>query len=220
MTTLSAEDIARYLRENPDFMNEHAEIFTHITVPHPQHNQAISLPERQLHALREKIIALEERLTQLIEFGEENDDISSKVHQLSVMLLGESDYLGVREVAFRQLLDEFGVPHVAMRIWSSLEEHGTPDFEEVSEELRRLAAELEQPYRGAPENMEIVGWFGEAAPHIRSVALIPLLRRNQEAFGLLALGSEEEARFQSQMGSLYLARIGDLLAAVLLRELG
>ena len=53
---MNAEDVARYLRDNPDFLSDHGELFTRLTVPHPQHGgQAISLAERQLHALRDKI---------------------------------------------------------------------------------------------------------------------------------------------------------------------
>ena len=47
----------------PDFLNQHHELFSELTVPHPQHGgQAISLAERQLHALRDKIRALELKL--------------------------------------------------------------------------------------------------------------------------------------------------------------
>lgn len=53
---MNADDVARYLRDNPDFLAQHGELFTRLTVPHPQHGgQAISLAERQLHALRDKI---------------------------------------------------------------------------------------------------------------------------------------------------------------------
>lgn len=216
---MNAQEIARFLHENPDFFIEHAELFADITVPHPQHGQAISLAERQLHALREKIVALEDRLVRLIRFGEENDDISGKVHQLSVRLLAAADYLGIRENLFQTLLEDFAVPHVALRVWNTSEEHGTPDFDPVSQELRNYAAELSQPWCGEPANMEIVDWFGEAAPHIRSVALVPLHRRDV-CFGLLAMASEEAERFYSGMGTVYLTRIGELAAIALVRELG
>ncbi len=64
--------------------------------PHPQHGgQAISLAERQLHALRDKIRALELNY-ELIRFGEENDDISTKVHRLAVALLHAGSVAAVR----------------------------------------------------------------------------------------------------------------------------
>jgi hypothetical protein len=54
-------------------------------------------------------------------------------------------------------------------------------------------------------------WFGEAAEHVRSMALIPLGQTS--VFGLLALGSEDAKRFFPEMGTLYLRRIGELCAA-------
>ena len=67
---MNAEDVAHYLRAHPDFLNEHHELFTQLTVPHPQHGgQAISLAERQLHALRDKIRQLEVKLAELIRTG-------------------------------------------------------------------------------------------------------------------------------------------------------
>ncbi|QDF95744.1 hypothetical protein CJ010_03840 [Azoarcus sp. DD4] len=215
---MNAHDVARYLRDNPDFLAEHGELFTQLTVPHPQHGgQAISLAERQLHALRDKIRQLELKLAELIRFGEENDDISEKVHRLSVALLAAASYDAVRHALYSCLQEDFAVPHVALRLWDAAGARSEPEYAEVSEAARLYAAELRHPYCGAPGTIEIVGWFGEAAPHVRSVALMPL-RRQGRAFGLLALGSEEGERFYPEMGTLYLGRIAELTAAALQGE--
>jgi uncharacterized protein YigA (DUF484 family) len=220
MTAADADNIARYLREHPDFLVEHGELFAELTVPHPQHGgQAISLAERQLYALRDKIRQLEKKLGELIHFGEENDEISEKVHRLSIALLEAHGYDGVRYTLFSSLLEDFAVPHVALRIWNSVLARDGEDFSPVGEGARLFAGGLSRPYCGTPGNIEVLGWFGEAAPHIRSVALMPL-RRQTQAVGLLALGSAETERFYSEMGTLYLERIGGLAAAALLSEIG
>ena len=89
-----------------------------------------------------------------------------------------------------------------------------PDAFGVSEAARRHVESLRHPYCGAPESIEVASWFGEAAPHIRSLALMPL-REQGTCFGLLALGSAEGERFYPEMGTLYLGRIADLAAAAL-----
>ncbi|MBC9072338.1 DUF484 family protein [Thauera sp. CAU 1555] len=216
---MNADDVARYLKQNPDFLAQHGELFTELTVPHPHGGQAISLAERQLHALRDKIRQLEHKLAELIRFGEENDEIGEKVHRFSVALLDSAEFDGLRHVLFHHLREDFAVPHVSLRIWNSVITHDGEDFAEVSEAVRFYAGDLRQPYCGAPGNIEVVGWFGEAAPHVRSVALVPL-RRGAQVFGLLALGSEEAERFYSGMGTLYLGRIGELVSTALLRQLG
>ena len=120
---MNANDVARYLRDNPDFLAQHHELFTQLTVPHPQHGgQAISLAERQLHALRDKIRLLEQKLAELIRFGEENDDVSAKVHRLAAALaaagialdpdlvIGESFSIEAGAAAARTLLSRPNPP--------------------------------------------------------------------------------------------------------------
>jgi uncharacterized protein YigA (DUF484 family) len=216
---MNASDVARYLKDHPDFLAEHGELFAQLTVPHPHGGQAISLAERQLHALRDKIRLLEGKLAELIRFGEENDEIGEKVHRLTLALLEADAYEGFRFVLFENMRDDFSVPNVALRVWNSGLTRDGEDFAPVSEKLRFFACDLRHPYCGAPANLELIDWFGDAGPHVRSVALVPL-RREAEVFGVLVLGSEEAERFYPQMGTLYLSRIGDLVASALHRQLG
>ena len=214
---MNAEDVAHYLRAHPDFLSEHHELFTQLTVPHPQHGgQAISLAERQLHALRDKIRQLEVKLAELIRFGEENDDISTKVHRLSVALLEAGSVDSVRQALVDSLRDDFAVPHVSLLLSGETESDGVVRTEAfgVGEAARRQVENLRHPWCGAPESIEMTSWFGEAAPHIRSLALMPL-RVGGDCIGLLALGSAEAERFYAGMGTLYLGRIADLAAAAL-----
>ena len=190
-------------------------------MPHPQHGgQAISLAERQLHALRDKIRALELKLAELIRFGEENDDISTKVHRLSVVLLQAGSAAVVRQGLVDSLRDDFAVPYVSLKLWG--EAAGGVVHSEafgVGEAARRQVENLRHPWCGAPESIEMTSWFGEAAPHIRSLALMPL-RVGGDCIGLLALGSAEAERFYAGMGTLYLGRIADLAAAALAARAG
>jgi len=215
---MDAEQVARYLREHPDFLVEHGDIFVEITVPHPHGGQAITLAERQLHALRDKIRQLEAKLAELIRFGEENDEIGAKMHRLTLALVAAEDVDTLHESLMQSLLEDFRVPHAALRVWGAASASGGI-FEPVSEELRFQAADLRRPYCGAPANLEALAWFGEASAHIRSVALIPL-RCEGQLLGLLALASEEAERFYPDMGTLFLERLGDTLAAALRRLLG
>jgi uncharacterized protein YigA (DUF484 family) len=216
---MNADDVVRFLREHPDFLSRHGDIFAEITVPHPHGGQAITLAERQLHALRDKIRLLEGKLAELIRYGEENDEIGEKVHRLSLALLEAEDFEAVRDALFQSLRDDFSVPHVAMRIWNSVLTLDGEDFLPVSDSLHALAVDMRQPSCGAPGHLEVLEWLGEAAPHVRSVALVPL-RRDAELHGMLVLASEEAQRFYPEMGTLYLARIGELAASALRRLLG
>ena len=78
------DDIADYLKNNPGFFEQYADLMAQIFVPHPHGGRTISLVERQMLTLREKNRASESKLAELIAFGEENDQISEKVHRLAV----------------------------------------------------------------------------------------------------------------------------------------
>ncbi|MCL2590173.1 MAG: DUF484 family protein [Betaproteobacteria bacterium] len=212
---ITDEDIAQYLRAHPDFLSEHNDLLCVLTVTHPRHGHAISLTERQLHVLRSKIQQLEYRLTELIQFGKQNDVIGEKVHRLATSFIVAEDYDGRRRALFASMQNDFSVPHVALRIWDVPVGQQGEEFQPVSEAVRKFADEMSCPYCGAPANIEALDWFGEMAPHIRSVALAPL-RQGNCVKGLFALGSEEPERFYSEMGTLYLERIGALASAALL----
>ena len=84
---LSTEQVAEFLRAHPDFFEQHVEVLLNINVAHPHGGRTVSIPERQLIATREKVKLLETKLTELIHFGEENDALSGKIHDLALRLI-------------------------------------------------------------------------------------------------------------------------------------
>jgi len=210
---MNAEDVVNYLREHPDFLGTHADLLTVLTLPPQRRGKVISLTERQVQVLRGKAQQLEQKLADLIRFGEQNDEISEKVHRLALALLDADDPDAARRALVASMRDDFAVPHVTLRLWGS-DGEDEPDGD-ADDAARRFAAGLTRPYCGVPGNADGAGWFGEMASHIRSVALMPLHRKGR-IVGLLALGSEEAERFYSDMGTLYLERIAALASSALL----
>jgi uncharacterized protein YigA (DUF484 family) len=208
---MSPEDVAMFLRTHPQFFDQHPELLERIQVPHPYGGRAIPLAERQTVALREKLKLVEGKLGELISFGEDNDAISEKVHRLAVALVGARDFPSLAQSLYFHLREDFAVPHVALRIWGK---SVSPDYVEagaVEPAQRQHAEAMGAPQCGAAAGNPFLPWFGEAAEHLRSVALVPL--GDAAVFGLLALGSEDPQRFFPEMGVLYLRRIGELCAA-------
>ena len=139
---MRADDVARYLRENPDFFESYADMLAEITVPHPHGGRAIPLSDRQMLGLREKSRALESRLTELLQIGEENDAIGEKMHRLSLGLLSAPDLQSLLTMLYLHLREDFAVPHSALRIWGA--EGGTfpaagdaAEFRPVGDRLKR-----------------------------------------------------------------------------------
>ena len=211
---MRADDVARYLQDHPQFFEDYADVLSDLAIPHPHGGRAISITERQILTLREKYRQLESKLAELIRFGEENDAIGDKVHRLACALIGSTDRDGVLRTLNSHLTEDFAVPHVALRLWDG--SGRGPEYTTVSETARSLAAGLVHPYCGSSQGFETPRWFGEGGEHIRSHALIAL-REEDQTFGLLVLASEDAQRFYSEMGTLHLARIGELASAALTR---
>jgi len=208
---MNKDDVAQFLKAHPQFFDQHPELLESIQVPHPYGGRAIPLAERQTLALREKTKLLEGKLSELIQFGEENDAISEKVHRLAVALVGARDFPALTRSLYFHLREDFAVPHVALRVWGKSVPADFDEARDAGEAERQHAAAMGGPQCGAAAGNPFLAWFGEAAEHVRSIALVPL---GQTAiFGVLALGSEDPQRFFPEMGTLYLRRIGELCAA-------
>jgi len=87
----------------------------------------------------------------------------------------------------------------------------------VSAAAREFATGLASPYCSGHAMVDTGGWFGDPGSHLRSFSYLPL--RDGDAFGLLALASEDPQRFYPEMGTLYLKRLGDLVGAAIARHL-
>ena len=214
---LTAEQVAEYLRQNPGFFENHVDILMNLQVPHPHGGRAVSIGERQLVAVREKSRLLEDKLRELIAFGEDNDAVGEKVHRLSCRLMDAPSLDATLDTLYLDLLDHFAVPHVAVRLWRVAEENPeTKEFAAVPAEMREFVDKMPAPYCGHHAVYESQSWFGEAAPHLKSFALVAL-KRDGVVFGVVALASEDPQRFYPEMGTLYLARIGELVSHALWR---
>ena len=208
---MKPDDVAAYLKEHPEFFESYAEVVADVMIPHPHGGRASSISERQILTLRERAKQLEVKLGEMIQFGEENDVISEKVHRLGLALIAARDVAALSNVVDFNLREDFAVPHVALKLWHPVA------GADVSEATRTFVAGLLHPHCGPLAMADTAAFFGEAASLLKSYAYIPL--RGKDTFGLLALASEDAQRFYPEMGTLYLTRIGEVIAACLLRHL-
>ncbi len=216
---MRSEEVAQYLQDNPQFLEEYPDLISRLVIPHPHGGRTISITERQMLGLRDKNKLLEGKMSELLQFGEENDSISEKMHRLGVAMIATASFQSVLHTLNFHLRDDFAIPHVALRLWGHPENADElPEFADVSEELQVFAETLSQPYCGSTSGFETSSWFGDASSHLRSQALIAM-RNGGGTIGMIALGSEEPQRFYDGMGTLYLERLGEMASAALARVL-
>jgi len=211
---MEASAVAEYLKKNPGFFEDYADVVAQIFVPHPHGGHAIPIAERQILALRDRAYELEQRMRELIRHGTENDIIGEKLHRSTLALFAAPDLETTLAVLSHSLKEDFGVPQVALRVWAV--EGDLPELAATSAQVRDYADRLRAPYCGPEPAMETRQWFADgAAP--QSFAYLPL--RTDKTFGLLALASGDAHRFHPGMGTVYLLRLAELASVAIARFL-
>ncbi len=200
---MKAESVAEYLQKNPEFFNQHPEILTDLVIAHPYGGRTISLSERQMLMLRERVKELEKKLREWMEIATENEALQDKVHHYTLALLGTYDLASKQQVATRNLREIFAVPHAVIQLWKE---------QPPSVEVMSFADLNTKPICAHEAVYDTRAWFGEGAEHLRSFAYLPL-HKGPQSIGMLILASEEAQRFYPEMGTVFLQRIAELVSS-------
>jgi uncharacterized protein YigA (DUF484 family) len=208
--------VANYLAQSPGFFERHAELLAGIRLTSPHGQRAVTLSERQMEMLRERIKGLELKIVEMIRAGQENMTLVDRLHRLTRTLMRTTDPAALPAAMVTTLKHEFLIPQAALRLWSLAPGHEGADFaQSVSDDVKTFAGSLTLPYCGVNAGFEAVGWLDDATT-VASVAMIPL-RHGDTVFGLLVLGSPDPTRYAAEMGTEFLMRIGELAGAALWR---
>ena len=218
---ITEDDIANYLANTPDFFQRHAELLATVQFTSPHSHRAVSLQERQAEMLREKIKLLEQRIMEMIRNGNENVMLSDKILRWARSLFLTTNLADLPLEIVQEIKDQFAVPQVGLRLWGVADEFADLGFVQgVSDDAKVFASSLTEPFCGLNTGFEAVSWL-EDAHNVSSLALIPLRSgvagSSAPAFGMLVLASSDAQRFNSGMGTEFLARIGELASAALSR---
>ena len=217
---ITEADIANYLAHTPGFFERQAELLATIRLASPHGTRAVSLQERQMEMLRERIKGLEHKIIEMIRAGQENVAIADRLHRWTRSLMLTPDPRDLPDVLVSQVKQQFLVPQAAVRLWGVEAAYAElPQAQGVSEEVRAMAQSLSLPFCGLNAGGEVVKWL-EDAHTVASMAMIPLRHGPGDGcFGLLVLGSPDPTRYGADMGTDFLMRIGELASAALSRLL-
>ncbi|HWU99401.1 MAG TPA: DUF484 family protein [Oxalicibacterium sp.] len=213
---MDSNAVADYLLDHPQFFEEHAELLSQVRLSSALGGRTLSLQERQMDVLRDKLKVMELRLAELMRIGQENDQITHKFQTWTRELLLARNDVDLPHTLTVGLQNTFNVPHVTLRLWGVAEEFAHAWFAApVSDDSRLFTNSLTSPFCGGNNDFEATSWL-EDAPSIQSVALLPLrLDDAPEAFGLLVLGSPDASRFTSDMATDFLTNISQTASAAL-----
>jgi uncharacterized protein len=213
---ITEQDIADFLANTPGFFERHAELLGTVQLTSPHGQRAVSLQERQMEMLRDRIKGLEMKIVEMIRHGQENVAIADRLHRWTRRVLLTTDAAALPQVIVDELRHQYLIPQAAIRVWGVGEHLADHDFARaVSADAKAFASSLTLPYCGVNNGFEAAGWLEDTAS-IQSLALVPL-RHGDEAFGMLVLGSPDPTRYSADMGTEFLVRIGELAGAALSR---
>ena len=229
---ITEADIANYLANTPGFFERNAELLSTIQLTSPHGQRAVSLQERQMEMLRDKVRGMEAKLMEMIRHGQDNVAIADRLHRFTRTVLLTSSLSTLPEVLVTTLKREFMIPQAALRLWGADEAFATLPFAHgASDDTRALAESLSLPYCGLNTGFEAARWLDDA-DSVASLALIPLRAgpaatggpsssgsSGGHCVGLLVLGSPDPTRYGAEMGTDFLARIGEVTSAGLARLL-
>jgi uncharacterized protein len=214
---LTSAQVEQYLREHPEFFNEHLHLLEQMRIPHPSGN-AVSLISKQLELFRSRHQELESQLTELIEIARENDTSYVRMHKLTLALLDSKTIEEAVENLETVLSEYFLTDFVAIRLIKHIPAATVSKLyiESDSEDLKPFSKELSsnEPTCGRPTLTQAKILFGDSALDVTSYAIMPMMFTELEGF--LAVGSREESRFHFSMGSLFLTQMSEIVGTRLI----
>jgi uncharacterized protein len=220
--SLTIEQVKLYLEENTDFFMSNPEALESLQL-NDSPDGTISLAQRQTQRLQIKTQKLHEQLNALIENAHSNTELQERVHTLCLRLMDASNIEELLTMLVVELKQEFDADEIALRLFYSGDDAvKLPDLEGNVGQLHVDDASLkvfdkliskQQPVCGRLTKAQKNVLFEEQAKQVESIACIPL--GHEPCAGLLAIGSYDANRFHSDMGTVYLTFLGDVLMRLL-----
>jgi len=218
LAEITSESVERYLRDHPEFFNEHPEILSEIQVPHVR-GDAVSLVEKQVSILREQNEQSRKRLHELIEIAKQNEDLARRMHYLVLTLMDVGEPKEIFDTLYENLRRNFRADRVIVKLFANpgfIDSYAGEEFagtKLTEESLFTSIIDKRLPLSGRLKRQQQVFLFGDDGDDIASAVMVPL--HGNGWGGILAIGSKDIARFDEAMGVELLANMGEVLSFIL-----
>ena len=219
---LAPAQVTEFLRENPDFFVGRDDLLLKLTLPH-QRGSAISLVERQVALLRERVMDYRHQLAHLTENARDNERLFDRLRLLVLSLLDCNDLVQLVDVISDSLNHEFGIEFHSLILFDqpllNLPVRTVP----VKQAVNALGSIMisGKAICGQVTEDKLDFLFQEQAEQVHSVAIIPLNYPLGEPrqLGVLAMGSRDKRHFRASMGTVFISYLGEVLSRILARHL-
>ncbi|WP_117236429.1 DUF484 family protein [Vibrio maerlii] len=197
---LTAEVVAEYLHDNPDFFHYRRELLDRLALTHHEQG-AVSLVQVQMGRQRQRIEELEEEITQLMSLAANNDRTFNDFMELQETVLKCTSVMGVIGAVEAKARD------LGLRSYVRLIEHEKEHVSISKEVWARFSTNHlngKESYLGRLRKVDRESLFkDQRAPEMGSYVILPLIKQG-ESLGILAFSSEDGGHFQPSMDTLFL----------------
>ena len=214
---LDEQSVIAYVRAHPDFFAQHKTLLTELNLPHAS-GRAVSLVEHQVTIMRERNVEMRRRMNELLDAARQNDSLFSKTRSLTLALLDANSLHELNEVLATYVLVDFEADFVCCHVHGSelsldhIQNHEQDfPFDHLFNGTSAKCTTLRQD--------ELQKIF-PATLHDGSGSAVLLPLKLQGEPGALCIGSRDPQRFSSDMDTLFVTYIADVLSKVLTRLLG
>lgn len=214
---IQEDAVIGYLKNNPGLLERHPEVLGALTFTH-QSGAAISLVERQLKVLRDENRGLKNKLSELVHIARENEELSQRFHRLSLELMSSHNLHDIIAMIRDQIQTFFYTDYVSFFFSDTLADQLKGLENHVLDPEHKHAAQIQQWMKArkpefTPLDQELRNLLFGQEIQVTSSVLIPLYHTDE--IGLLVLGSKTHDRFSSDMGTIFLTQLGDLVSSKL-----
>ena len=201
---VTAEVVSDYLRDNPDFFNQHPEVLSELKITHVG-DGAVSLVERQVATLRERNAELRRRLDALMSVAEQNEALLEATQEVITSIAERGSHEDLATLFCDLVRKRFEVELVAFH-WCDAE---------ISAEAISVASHLmgnKNASSGPLRAHELNALFGEDKGE-GSAALARLSMRSGDS-AVIAVGSTDAVRYGIGDGTLFLEYLGNVIGSL------
>ncbi|MGB0360551.1 MAG: DUF484 family protein [Endozoicomonas sp.] len=222
LQVIKAQQVAEYLLANPDFFVERDDLLLDLAIPHKR-GDSISLVEHQLALLRKQALDYRYQLNRLSENARDNEQLFEKMRLLVLALLESKDLEQLIDMISDSLNHEFGIEFHALILFSDKPMNLPVRIEHIDVANMELGSLISggKAVSGQVIPSEMDFLFQEQSEKVGSVAIIPLDYSliNPPQLGILALGSSDKEHFKSNMDTVFISYLGDVLSRVLAQHM-
>jgi uncharacterized protein YigA (DUF484 family) len=216
----SADDVAAYLRRNPDFLADHPELLAALTPPTLRRGDSVvDMQHFMLQRLRSDVGRLKAQQRALITASRANLTSRNRIHAAVLAIIAASSFEQLLQIVTTDLAVLLDVDVVTIGVESAASKRPRLPLHGIQILRRGTVDNLLGAERGALLCADTPGdhaLFGSAAGLVRSQALLRLDVSEHAPVGLLCIGTRRPDKFRPGQGTellSFLARVTELTFA-------